>query len=118
MYSGEADSVWTKKEATLSDKSARKEFGLTQEEIIEAIRVGKLQYRQNNVFGNPYLRLVRREVEALVDEKYGHNYLQKKKIKKELAEVSGELKRLKAQVIILLYLWVRITRRIFWPLTN
>jgi hypothetical protein len=27
--------AWIKKGATLSDKSARKEFGLTQEEIIE-----------------------------------------------------------------------------------
>jgi hypothetical protein len=39
-----------KKGATLSDKSARKEFGLTQEEIIGAIKDGKLQYRINSVF--------------------------------------------------------------------
>ena len=44
MYSGEDNSVWTKKGGTLSDKSARKEFGITQEEIIDAIRGGKLQY--------------------------------------------------------------------------
>lgn len=97
MYS-ETDSIWAKKGATLSDKSARKEFELTQEEIIEGIRAGKLQYRQNSVFGNPFLRLVRSEVEALVDEKYGHNYLKQKKIKQELAQVNTELKRLKAQV--------------------
>jgi len=41
------DSVWTKKGGMLSDKSARKEFGLTQEEIIEAMKGGKLQYRLN-----------------------------------------------------------------------
>ena len=41
------DSVWTKKGGTLSDKSARKEFGLTQEEIIDAIKGGKLQFRKN-----------------------------------------------------------------------
>ena len=35
MSSGEAKSAWFKKGATLSDKSARKEFGLTQEVIIE-----------------------------------------------------------------------------------
>ena len=101
MYSGEADSVWAKKGATLSDKSARKEFRLTQEEIIEAIKAGKLQYRHNNVFGNPYLKLVRSEVEALVADKYGNNYLKQKKIKKELAQVMEELKRLKAQVVSL-----------------
>ena len=98
MYSGEAKSAWFKKGATLSDKSAQKEFGLTQEEIIEGIEDGKLQYRNNNVFGNPYLRLLRSEVEVFVDEKYGSDYLRKKKNKKELAQTNKELKGLKAQV--------------------
>ena len=98
MYSGEAKSAWFKKGATLSDKSAQKEFGLTQEEIIEGIEDGKLHYRINYVFGNPYFKLVRSEVEALVDEKYGSDYLRKKKIKKELAQTNKELKGLKAQV--------------------
>ena len=98
---GEAKSAWVKKGATLSDKSARKEFGLTQDEIIEAINDGKLQYRTNVIFGNPYFKLVRSEVEAFVDEKYGSNYLKKKKIKKELAQVNKELKMLKAQVVSL-----------------
>ena len=101
MHSGEPDSVWSKKGATLSDKSARKEFGLTQEEIIEAINAGKLQYRENCVFGNPYFKLVRSEVETLVDEKHGSNYLKKRKIKNELAQVNKELKMLKAQVVSL-----------------
>lgn len=98
MNSEEGKSVWVKKGATFSDKSARKEFGLTQEEIIEAVRDGKLQYRTNNMFGNQYLKLVRSEVEAYVDAKYGSDYLEKKKIKKELAQTNKELKRLKAQV--------------------
>jgi hypothetical protein len=98
---GEAKSAWVKKGATLSDKSARKEFGLTQEEILEAINDGKLQYRINVIFGNPYFKLVRSEVEAFVDEKYGSKYLKNKKNKKELAEVNKELKRLKAQVVAL-----------------
>jgi len=33
--------IWSQKGATLSDKSARQEFGLTQEEIIVAMRAGK-----------------------------------------------------------------------------
>ena len=32
-----SDSNWTQKGATLSDKSARKEFGLTQDKIFDAI---------------------------------------------------------------------------------
>ncbi|MDP2752864.1 MAG: hypothetical protein Q8P40_00500 [Nitrospirota bacterium] len=98
---GEANSAWFKKGAILSDKSARKEFGLTQEEIIEATKDGKLQYRTNNVFGNPYLKLVRSEVEAFVNEKYGGNYLKKEKIRQELAQTNKELKMLKAQVVSL-----------------
>lgn len=97
MCAEAGDSAWTEKGATLSDKSARKEFGLTQPEIIQAIREGKLQFRENNIYGNPFFRLIRSEVEKLVDEKYGGNYLKQKKIKHELAQVSKALKALKAQ---------------------
>ena len=94
-------SLWAKKGATLSDKSARKEFDLTQEEIIKAIKDGKLQYRINNTYGNPYLRLIRSEVEALVSEKHGSNYLEKKKLKTELAQIDRTLKDLRTQVTAL-----------------
>ncbi len=100
MYA-DGDSVWSEKGATLSDKSARKEFGLTQEEIVTAIRKGKLQYRMNSIYGNPFLRLVRSEVEKLVDEKRGGDYLKKKKLEKELAQVNKELKTLNARVACL-----------------
>ena len=43
-------SIWNQKGATLSDKSARKEFGLTQEEIIAAVREGKLLLCGKNEF--------------------------------------------------------------------
>jgi len=36
------DSAWNQKGGTLSDKSACREFGLTREEIIEAIKNEKL----------------------------------------------------------------------------
>lgn len=92
------DSVWTKKGATLSDKSAHKEFGVTREEIITAIGNGKLQFRNNYMHGNPYFRLLRSEVEALVDEQYGGHYLKKKKLETELTQINKELKRLRAEV--------------------
>ena len=47
------DEEWTRKGATLSDKTARSEFGLTQDEIITAIDTGKLQYRTASMHGNP-----------------------------------------------------------------
>ena len=82
----EADHVrWTQKGATLSDKTAQKEFGLTEHDIIEAIREGKMQYRHNTLFGNPCLKLLRTEIEALVTEKYGDDGLKNKKIQKRFA---------------------------------
>ena len=95
---GEGLSVWSRKGATLSDKSARKEFGLTQEEIIQAINDGKLQYLPQSFHGNPFLRLVRHEVEALVEEKHGSYFLTRKRLTKELSEVERDIKRLKMEL--------------------
>ena len=97
----ELGSEWQRKGATLSDKTARKEFGLTQDAIVEAIRAGELQYRHASMHGNPFLRLLRREVEALVKKKHGDKYLKDQQAKTELARVNRELKRLKAQVAAL-----------------
>jgi len=69
------DSMWSDKGATMSDKSARQEFGLAQEEIIAAIRAGKLQFRESNMHGNPWYRLLRHEVESLVRQKSGPDHL-------------------------------------------
>lgn len=97
----EGDSEWQRKGATLSDKTARKEFGLTQDEIVKAIRVGKLQYRDGAMHGNPFLRLLRREVEALTKTSHGDDYLKKQQTTTELARINREIKRLKAQVVTL-----------------
>ena len=66
----------------MSDKSARQEFGLTQEEIIAAIRTGKLQVRESNMHGNPWFRLLRHEVEALVRGKSGQTACTKRSSKR------------------------------------
>ncbi len=95
------NSEWQRKGATLSDKTARKEFGLTQDEIVQAIRAGKLHCRLNSIFGNPFLRLLRREVEALVKKKHGAEYLKDQQAKTELARINRELKRLKTQITAL-----------------
>jgi len=95
------NSEWKSKGATLSDKTAREEFGLTQDEIIRAIRAGALQYREHSMYGNPWLRLLRREVEALVKKKHGDNYLKDQQAKTELTRINRELKRLKTQIAAL-----------------
>ena len=83
---------------TLSDKSARQEFGLTQQEIYEAMRAGKLQFQQNSMHGNPWFRLLRHEVEALVTEKGGQDHLHKKKLQKELADINKEARKIKTRL--------------------
>ena len=92
------DSIWRQQGATLSDKSARLEFGLTQQEIFAAIRAGKLQFREHNMYGNPWFRLLRHEVEALVSEKSGKDHLHKKKLQKELADLNKEARKIKIRL--------------------
>jgi len=89
---------WSDKGATFSDKSARNEFGIIQEEIIEGIRNGSLQYRENHIHGNPYFRLFRHEVEALLIKKYGNDYLEKKNFQYELKNINGELRKIKSRM--------------------
>jgi len=92
---------WRRKDATLSDKTARSEFGLTQDEIIAAIRAGKLQYRPGSTHGNPWWRLLRREVEDLIRARHGEQYLRERQARTELAHVNRELKQLRTQLAAL-----------------
>jgi hypothetical protein len=75
---------WQRAGSTLSDVTARREFGLTQAEIVRAVREGQLQYRRTSIYGNPCLRLLRREVEALAKKERGAAYLMRQQAKVEL----------------------------------
>src|SRR5215475_6227915 len=92
---------WGRKGATLSDKTARSEYGLTQDEIFAAIDAGELQYRPAAMHGNPWLRLLRSEVEALAKALHGERYLQEQQARAELARINRELKQLRAQLAAL-----------------
>jgi hypothetical protein len=92
---------WGRKGATLSDKTARAEFGLTQDEIYDAIDAGKLQYRRAAMHGYPWLRLLRREVEDLVSTRHGERYLRERRARTELKRVNRELKQLRTQLTAL-----------------
>ena len=95
------DREWARKGATLSDKTARSEYGLTQDEIYAAIGAGKLQYRPAAMHGNPWLRLLRREVEDLAKTLHGKPYLREQRARTELARINRELKQLRAQLTTL-----------------
>ena len=92
------DREWARKGTTLSDKTARSEFGLTQDEIISAINAGKLQYRPASMHGNPWLRLLRSEVEDLARTLHGERHLREHQARTELARINRELKQLRTRL--------------------
>jgi len=94
-------SAWTKKGATLTDSTAKKEFGLTHEDIVGGINEGKLQYRNTSMYGNPCIKLIRSEVEVFVTEKYGADHLKNKNTRTELNKINTELQKLKRQITVL-----------------
>ncbi len=95
------DEEWRRKGATLSDKTAGKEYGLSQDEIIAAINAGQLQHRVGVIHGNPWLRLLRREVEDLMNSTYNDGQHKQRRAKAQLARVNKELKQLRTQVAVL-----------------
>ncbi len=62
---------WGRKGATLSDATAQKEFGVSRAFIVKGIESGKLEYRAGSIWGNPYLRLLRSQLERYIAEQLG-----------------------------------------------
>ena len=87
--------VWSIQGGSLSDKSARKEYNLTQEEIVDAIKEDKIAYTINSMHGNQYFKLLRSDVEKFVTNKYGADYITETKLRFELASVNKEINSLK-----------------------
>jgi septal ring factor EnvC (AmiA/AmiB activator) len=48
--------------------------------------------------GNPWFRLLRHEVEALVEQKSGKDGLQRKQLEKELADLKKEARKIKTRL--------------------
>lgn len=89
---------WGRKGATLSDATAEKEFGISRTFIIKGINEGKLEYRQSSIWGNPYFRLLRRQVEQYVADELGKDNLSRKKAETELRRIKREITSLKKQL--------------------
>ena len=95
---------WNRKGATLSDVTAKKEYGVDQKFIVKGIRAGKLEYREGAVWGNPYLRVLRSQLEQYISEELGvesllrgKNQTELRKIKKEMAELNKRLAQLQTR---------------------
>jgi hypothetical protein len=90
---------WNRKGATLSDVTAMKEYGVSREFIVEGIRAGKLEYREGLMWGNPYLRILRSQLEKYIAEELGQNTLLKEKHKTELKKIKREITKVKKRLM-------------------
>lgn len=95
---------WNRKGATLSDTTAKKEYGVERDFIVKGIQAGKLEYREGAIWGNPYLRLLRSQLERYIAEELGADRLSSsndrtelRKVKKEMADLKKRLDELQAR---------------------
>ena len=89
---------WNRKGATLSDVTAKKEYGVDRDFIVKGIRAGKLEYRQGVMWGNPYLRLLRSQLEKYIAEELGRDRLSSVKKQTELRKINKEIANLKKRL--------------------
>lgn len=89
---------WSRKGATLSDVTARKEYGVDSDFIVNGINAGKLEYREGAIHGNPYIRVLRRQLEAYIADELGDDYLLSWQAKTELREITREIAQLQKRL--------------------
>jgi len=89
---------WSRKGATLSDVTARKEYGVDSDFIVTGINAGKLEYREGSVHGNPYIRVLRGQLEAYVAAELGDVYLRSWQETTELREIRREMVQLRKRL--------------------
>ena len=89
---------WSRKGATLSDATARKEYGVDSHFIVKRINAGKLEYREGAIHGNPYIRILRSQLEAYITEELGDDYLRSWQEKTELRQITGEMAQLRKRL--------------------
>lgn len=89
---------WNKKGATLSDATALKDYGVDTDFIVQGIRAGQLEYREGAIWGNPYIKVLRSQLERFIAEKLGSNYLTKRTAQTELRKVNKEIAELKKKI--------------------
>lgn len=89
---------WSRKGATLSHVTARKEYGVDEDFIVAGINAGKLEYREGAVHGNPYIRVLRRQLEAYIAEERGDDYLRSWQAKTELRDITREMAELRKRL--------------------
>jgi flagellar motility protein MotE (MotC chaperone) len=92
---------WNRKGAALSDVTAQKEYGVTRDFIVRGMQAGKLEYREGAVWGNPFLRVLRSQLERYIIEELGAQYLLRKNSQTKLRTISKEIADLRQKLAAL-----------------
>lgn len=89
---------WNRKGATLSDATASAEYGVDRQFIIKGINAGKLEYREESVYGNPYLKILRSQLQQYILEELGAEYLGRVKKESELRTINKQIREAKKRL--------------------
>jgi hypothetical protein len=92
---------WNRKGASLSDVTVEKEYGVTRDFIVKGIQAGKLEYRDGAVWGNPYLRVLRSQLEQYIAEQLGPEHLASRKALTELQAIRKEIAKIRRKLGVL-----------------
>ena len=89
---------WNRKGATLSDVTAKAEYGVNREFVVKGIEAGRLEYRDGAMWGNPYFRILRSQLEKYIIAERGEDYLVRVKAETELRRTRKEISALKKKL--------------------
>ena len=92
---------WNRKGATLSDVTAKSEYGVDRDFIVKGIQAGRLEYRDGVIWGNPYLRILRSQLEKYIAKELGQDYLLGVKAQTELRRIRKEISELNKKLNLL-----------------
>jgi hypothetical protein len=92
---------WNRKGATLSDVTARKEYGVSRDFIVQGIRAGNLEYRVGSVWGNPYLRFCAVSLSGTSSNNLGRTIWSAKRGATELPKINKDIAALKKKLTAL-----------------
>jgi hypothetical protein len=95
------DGEWNRKGASLSDAAAQKEYGVTRAFIIAGINAGELEYREGSMWGNPYLTVLRSQLERYIAVLLTPDYLAKQQAAAELRALNKEISAAKKKLTVL-----------------
>ena len=86
---------------TFSDVTAAKQYGVSQEFIVKGIEAGQLEFRDGSMWGNPYLRIPRSQLESYIVSQLGSGYLANQKLDTQVRAVKKEIGSLRKKLAAL-----------------